>query len=195
MTARKTITLENGKTATWNNVVLKRTTQAPDGVQTTKMMLIPAGTFMMGTEGLELNEGYTKPIHKVFLNAYYIDEHEVTVGQYREFVEKTGHRKPPWETVNEISPTDNHPMVAVSWHDAMAYALWVGKRLPTEAEWEKAARGGHVGKDYPWGTDEISLSLAHYKLKDGDNPIKRTQPVKSYTPNDFGFTRYGRQRG
>ena len=182
---QKSITLENEKTATWNNVVMKRTTKAPAGVQTTKMVLIPAGAFMMGTE--ELKGGDTIPVHKVFLSDYYIDEHEVTVGQYREFVEKTGHRKPPWETVNGISPTDSHPMVGVSWHDAMAYALWVGKRLPTEAEWEKAARGGHIGKDYPWGTNEINPSFAHYKLKNDDNPIERSQPVKTYSANDFGL--------
>ncbi len=178
------ITLKNGKAETLN-VALKRTTQAPDGVQTTKMVLIPAGDFMMGTE--ELSGGDTIPVHRVFLNDYLIDEHEVTVGQYREFVEKTGHRKPPWQTVKKHSPTENHPMVGVSWHDAMAYALWVGKRLPTEAEWEKAARGGHVGKDYPWGTDEITPKFAHYKLVDDDNPIKRSLPVKSYDPNDFGI--------
>lgn len=178
------ITLKNGKAETLN-VALKRTTQAPDGVQTTKMVLIPAGDFMMGTE--EIDGGETIPVHRVFLNDYLIDEHEVTVGQYREFIEKTGHREPPWKTVKKYSPTENHPMVGVSWHDAMAYALWVGKRLPTEAEWEKAARGGHVGKDYPWGTDEITPKFAHYKLKDDDNPIKHSLPVKSYDPNDFGI--------
>ncbi|GEM_PF-1058112 len=183
--SEKSITLENGKTATWNNVEMKRSTQVPAGVQTTKMVLIPAGPFMMGTEGLK--GGETIPVHRVFLNAYYIDEHEVTVGQYREFVEKTGHRKPPWQTVKKISPTENHPMVGVSWHDAMAYALWAGKRLPTEAEWEKAARGGHIGKYYPWGTDEINPAFAHYKMKNDNNPIKRTQPVKSYAPNKFGL--------
>ena len=190
----KSITLENGKTATWNNVVLNRSTQVPTGIQTTKMVLIPAGTFMMGSEKERIVGGKSllphedsKPVHKVFLRDYYIDEHEVTVGQYREFVEKTGHREPLWRLVEKYSPTDNHPMVGISWYDAMAYALWVGKRLPTEAEWEKAARGGHINKDYPWGTDEISPAFAHYRLENDDNPIERTQPVKSYPPNDFGL--------
>ena len=178
--SEKSITLEKGETATWKDVEMKRTTQAPPGVQTTKMVLIPAGTFMMGSDQFVGED--TKPIHSVYLNDYYIDEHEVTVGQYREFIEKTGHEAPPWKTVAEVSPTDNHPMIGISWHDAMAYALWVGKRLPTEAEWEKAARGGHIGKNYPWGTDEIDASLAHFGDK---SPL--TQPVKSYPANAYGL--------
>ena len=183
--SEKTITLENGKTATWNNVQLKRATQAPPDVKITKMVLIPAGDFKMGTEGLVGED--TKPVHNVFLNDYYIDVHEVTVGQYREFVEKTEYSKPNWDAVEKVSPTDNHPMVGVSWHDAMAYALWVGKRLPTEAEWEKAARGGHLGKDYPWGTNEINPSFAHYKMKNVDHKVELTQPVKSYAANSYGL--------
>merc|ERR1712138_273875 len=82
-----------------------------------------------------------------------------TVGQYKEFLAETGHRAlPDW--VSQISPTDSHPAVGVSWHDAISYCQWVGKRLPTEAEWEYAARGGLSGQSYPWG-DEAGLNNAH----------------------------------
>lgn len=65
----------------------------------------------------------------------------VTVGQYKQFIQATGHWAPDWDEVSEFSPTDQHPIVLGRWYDAMTYAKWAGKRLPTEAEWEKAARG------------------------------------------------------
>ena len=136
------------------------------------MVKIPAGEFLMGS-----NDGQSaeKPVHKVYLDAYYIDKHEVTNKQYREFVEATGHRAPrQWGD-------DNHPVAYVSWEDAVAYATWTGKRLPTEAEWEKAARGGLVGKKYPWG-NSIDSSKTNYGKKVG-----QTTPVGSYPPNNYGL--------
>ncbi len=105
----------------------------------------------------------------------------MTVGQYKAFIRATGHKPPDWSRVAEWSPTDQHPMIWVSWHDAMAYSIWAGKRLPTEAEWEYAARGGLVGKRYPWG-DTIDSSKANY-----DYNIRKTTPVGRYAANGYGL--------
>ena len=151
--------------------------QAPD------MVLIPAGEFQMGSNSGERDE---KPVHTVYLDAFYIDKHEVTVAEYKRFVEATGHR-PLSESVARTSPTDQHPVVQVSWHDAMAYAKWAGKRLPTEAEWEKAARGGLIAQDYPWG-DAIDASRANYNknTKSGTHD-ERATPVGTYPANGYGL--------
>ena len=94
--------------------------EAPEG-----MVLIPAGEFEMGSNHFRDNE---RPVHEVYVDAFYMDIHEVTVGEYNQFVKEIGHRPlPPW--VSKYSPTDKHPAVCVSWHDAMAYAKWAGKRF------------------------------------------------------------------
>ena len=143
------------------------------------MVLIPAGEFQMGTNDGDADE---KPIHTVYVDAFYMDKYEVTVGQYKAFIQATGHKPPPtWSWVAKYSPTDQHPMSYVSWRDAMAYSIWAGKRLPTEAEWEKAARGGLVGKRYPWG-DAIDPSKANYEKNVG-----KTTPVGSYAANGYGL--------
>jgi sulfatase modifying factor 1 len=127
-----------------------------------EMILIPAGEFVMGTSDEELsrlqktNTGSNRdlyknesPQHKVDLDGYYIYKTEVTVSQYKKFCEET-RRKMPEEPLWKWQ--DNHPIVNVSWIDAKAYADWAGGVLPTEAQWEKAARGTD-GRVYPWGND------------------------------------------
>ena len=148
------------------------------------MVLIPTGPFGMGDH---FNEGpvWEQPVHTVTLDQFYMDATEVTVGRFRKFVNQSGYVYPGnWKNVAQYSPTDDHPMIYVTWWDAMAYAAWAGKRLPTEAEWEYAARGGLVGKRYPWG-DEIDKTKAHYdSWNDGKGT---TKAVGSYVENGYGL--------
>ncbi len=114
------------------------------------MVLIMAGEFRMGSDDGTPDES---PMHTVLLNSYWIDKYPVTNLDYKRFVDATGHQPPPhWIGIGGTYPIDQaeHPVVNVSWHDARAYARWANKRLPTEAEWEKACRGTK-GPVYPWG--------------------------------------------
>ena len=147
------------------------------------MVLIPAGEFQMGSNNGESDE---KPVHTVYLDAFYMDKYEVTVGQYKKFIQATGHRAPNWSSVSQYSPTDNHPIIYVSWHDAAAYAQWAGKRLPTEAQWEKAARGGLAGKKYPCG-DNLTHDNANYSGTSGKDKWAYTSPVGSFSTNGYGL--------
>ena len=106
-----------------------------------KMVLIPAGSFEMGDskDEPEVLMKWSRPVHTVELDAFYMDVHEVTVGKFS--VRETGYEYDRWDWVAVWSPTGKHPMIWVTWDDATAYAEWAGKRLPTEAEWEYAARG------------------------------------------------------
>ncbi len=152
---------------------LKDAPQKITGKDSAEMVLIPAGEFQMGDSFNEGDSG-ERPVHTVYLDAFYIDVYEVTNAQYKKFVDATGQ----WNDPRFNQP--NQPVVGVSWHDAAAYAQWAGKRLPTEAEWEKAARGGLVGKRYPWG-DSIDHSKANY-----GRSVDRTTPVGKYPPNGYG---------
>ena len=122
------------------------------------------------------------------IEPFWMDATEVTVGQFKKFLKSSGYKgEDPdnpidWEQVSYYSPSDKHPMTQVSWHDATAYAKWSGKRLPTEEEWEFAAPGSLVGKEYPWGDQEPSSSRANY----GKNVGKPT-PVGSFKLNGYGL--------
>ena len=164
-----------------------------------RMILIPAGWFLMGTDGadvLEMQKEYCwkakwfadeKPQHRVDLPAYYIDETPVTNAEYKRFLAANpGHPAPPdWDPDDRTFPRekDNHPVVFVSWHDANAYAHWARKRLPTEAEWEKAARGTD-GRRYPWG-QEFDLGRCNTKASD----LRGTTVVRQYA--QMGDSPYG----
>jgi len=111
------------------------------------MVLVPEGYFQMGSSSGTAED--QKPMHFVYTSAFYIDKYEVSNAQYRKFMEATQH-PPPLYWDDELFNQPDQPVVGVSWFDAMAYARWKGRRLPTEAEWEKAARGSD-GRLYPWG--------------------------------------------
>jgi formylglycine-generating enzyme required for sulfatase activity len=130
--------------------------------QTHTMVWVPGGEFAMGSPTV-LEYGYESPGHHVTLTGFWIDAHEVTVAQYRAFCAATERELPPFPRVYswpgesgwEAPALQNYPMVAVSYADATAYAAWAGLRLPTEAQWEYAARGTD-GRYYPWGGAETA---------------------------------------
>lgn len=146
------------------------------------MVLIPAGEFQMGSSEERDDE---KPVHTVYLDAFYIDVYEVTNADYKKFVDATGHRAPVhWNDPTMSSPTQ--PVVMVSWRDAVAYCTWAGKRLPTEAEWEKSARGGLVGKKFPWG-DFIFHDNANFYDTGGKDFWEKSANVGTFDPNGYGL--------
>ena len=123
---------------------------------------------------------------------FWMDATEVTVDRFKKFLESSSYKpaKPiDWDDVSEYSPTDKHPMIYVSWHDATAYAKWAGKRLPTEKEWEFAARGGLTDKKYSWGNDETQArDYANYEGTGGkDKWDESAAPVGSFKPNGYGL--------
>ncbi len=186
------------------------------------MVLIPAGEFMMGASPGMVHQHET-PQHRVFLDAFYIDKFPVTNMQFQKFVDSTGYvtdaEKRGWSNAPEEKRADqikanganwrhprgpesdikdimNHPVVHVSWNDAHAYAKWANKRLPTEAEWEKAARGTD-GRKYPWGDGEPDGTRCNYADRNTafgwrdssvDDGYEYTSPVGRY---ENGKSPYG----
>jgi formylglycine-generating enzyme required for sulfatase activity len=227
----------------------------PAGKAPKGMVWIPGGEFSMGSnvedESLCSLSGVTKdaaPIHRVYVDGYYMDETEVTNEEFEKFVKATGYitvaeQKPTKEefpTASEedlitgsviFTPTpsavnlnnflqwwsyvggtdwkhplgpqssikgkENYPVVHITYEDAAAYAKWAGKRLPTEAEWEFAARGGKTGEIYAWGNTlkpngkfQANIYQGHFPIKDGDtgeDGFKGIAPVKQYPPNAYGL--------
>lgn len=172
---KKKINVSGNSPVTLNLVMEKHGAPDVEG-----MIYISGGEFIMGSDSGNPNE---KPARTVTIDGFYIDKYEVTNAQFRKFVEATGHIEPAFWNDEDLSKP-NHPVVGVSWEDAAAYAKWAGKRLPTEAEWEKAARG-FDGRNYPWG-DEYKAGYAN-KFGPADGH-KFTAPVNSYSK---GASPYG----
>jgi formylglycine-generating enzyme required for sulfatase activity len=159
------------------------------------MVHVPAGEFIMGSDEGDDDE---QPVHTVYLDAFYIDKTEVTNAQFAQFLNEQGNQEEGGVTWLDIGDEDclitesggqyqpksgygDHPVVEVSWYGARAYCQWTGKRLPAEAEWEKAARGTY-GRTYPWG-EGIDCDHAQYGECGG-----RTVPVGS---KPWGASPYG----
>ena len=145
---------------------------------------IPEGWFRMGSETGQDNE---RPIHRVWVDAFLLATCQVTNADYNHFLRATRTPPPPfWDDLNFDHP--EQPVVAVSWFEAVRYCDWISAvttrhyRLPTEAEWERAARGGAEGKLFPWG-DAQPQSLPGYEKRWKTGP----EPVAQYAPNAFGL--------
>ena len=158
------------------DVVAKETVNPRDGYE---LVNIPAGEFLMGTPDGEGNDD-EQPRHKVYLDGYSVGRHEVSVAQYRIYCRESGQTMP-----DPAGHDDNDPVTGVTWFDAVAYCGWAGLRLPTEAEWEKAARGG-ASTTYWWG-DVASHNMANYTGKGGRDRWDDVSPVGSFPPNAFGL--------
>ena len=174
---------------------------------------IPAGEFLMGAADGEDDE---RPVRAVVLDRFHIAMHPVTNAQYAEFVRNTGHRAPDVRDLPSfVSPTAEaafrelaspyvwrggdlprdrglHPVTLVTHADAVAYCVWLGTRLgravrlPSEAEWERSARGGVDGRRYPWG-DEIDPSRSNFLPDSGLKRMRGTRPVGTFPANGFGL--------
>ena len=166
------------------------------------MIYIPAGPFLMGTP-----DSYTAshssdehPQHSAYLSAYSIGKYEVTRGEYRAFLTATGRAAPQywaetqtWTTGQTFTQTENHPVVSVKYYEAEAYCAWAGGRLPTEAEWEKAARWDGHPRVYPWGDIyDVEKCNNYYDTNSAGGGYQRyqTAPVGSYPS---GASPYGCQ--
>jgi formylglycine-generating enzyme required for sulfatase activity len=177
---------------------------------TENMVLIPAGEFLMGSE--TLGNETERPVHAVFLDDYYIDVYEVSNQDFTEFLNHRGNRKEggaPWiNLAGEGCPIETrdgrfdcpeiyrlHPVCHVTWYGAKAYAEWRGKRLPTEAEWEKASRGGRSQMHFPWGNDPPADRCNWSGIQNYPEGIERLPfreggallPVDTYSPNAYGL--------
>lgn len=187
-------TIENGQ--------MEKTSRLVDhSVDLSRMVLVPAGPFQMGSEGWGQFES---PVHEVHLDDFWMDQTPVTNSQFSDFVRETGFRTEAetagtawgfaggkygaipglyWRSYS-LPGREEHPVVLVTWNDASAYARWAGKRLPTEAEWEKAARGGATGTLYPWGDGLPDGSQCNFAKNSSDVPP--TTAVKEFSSNRLG---------
>jgi formylglycine-generating enzyme required for sulfatase activity len=157
------------------------------------MVFIPGGEFLRGRTHALFDDDLkwrptllkdSRPVRPITIDPFYLDEHEVTNEQYLKFLKATGRKRPfHWIEGEVAKGEENHPVVNVNWHEATAYCTWAGgKRLPTEAEWERAARGLAEGAKFPWGQEEPERGKqAHFDVLDG------TRPVCQFPKNYFGL--------
>ena len=180
---------------------------------TPNLARIPAGEFLMGAADGEEDE---RPVHRVHVGEFFIGRFPVTHDDYAKFVRAAGHPPPDvgrlplitsggraalfrelaapyvWESGNPPAGHGSHPVVLVRYDDAQAYCRWLSEaigrpvRLPTEAEWEKAARGGLEGQRYPWG-DTIDATCCNYLTDPAAKPQRGTRPTGTYPPNAYGL--------
>jgi sulfatase modifying factor 1 len=205
--------------AAWALGVLRRdpTPADPEPPPIGRMVYLAGGTFRMGNDLAA--EPDQRPAHEVTVWPFWMDEHEVTNRQFARFVAHTGcvttAEQRGWSYVfdparqewlrcrgadwrhpggpeTSVEGRDDYPVVHVSWYDAQAYARWTGKRLPTEAEWEYAARSGLRDADYPWGREELidgryqANYRQHGKAPDADG-YEGLAPVRSFPASRFGL--------
>jgi formylglycine-generating enzyme required for sulfatase activity len=180
------------------------------GIRDSAMVLIPGATFQMGTSASEVPNlqkvfaikradlfAAEVPQHPVTINPFYLDRYEVTNSEFKKFIGKNPQWRPDripgqyhngnylknWNGNDYAKEKARHPVINVSWYAAVAFCQWVGKRLPTEAEWEYAARGGLTGKAFPWGDEPVDRKRANYSSSE----IGETTPVGSYPANGYGL--------
>jgi formylglycine-generating enzyme required for sulfatase activity len=145
------------------------------------MALVPGGEYYIGEKKGLIDQ---RPRHKVKVKSFYLDVHEVSNAQYQAFLEDAGHRKPLYWDDTTFNKS-YLPVTGVSWEDAAAYCDWAGKRLPTEAEWEIAARGALEGEEYPW-KGSAKKEHANYRFKETEPP-QGMMPVGQYATNGYGL--------
>jgi iron(II)-dependent oxidoreductase len=151
-----------------------------------ELLHIPAGWFSMGWDRGVLGEG---PRHRVWIDAFEVGKTPVTNGEYDRFATETGSGSPPFRTDPRFSHPEQ-PVVGVSWHDAVRYCQWLtavearAYRLPTEAEWERAARGGLPDCSYPWGDDPPATLFRDLKLPMNGPPMVGGGPANGYGLTD-----------